>query len=282
MRRRQRSVWQKIGFQQGDNESPGFSRLETGVTNREREKKPIQARSQNSAVQNHRGNTAKTLQVLDSVQEAPGLKIIRTLARATSAHSLGGQDTKPWKDTSGPGCLSPALLMQLHGVLATRLCFCPRAGGSPGGPHASPGLLRCPQVSWDPSGAPGSGRGPAQREGRVLGSTLGSTPRQGGKQDRVGARGQPRSPAVQMKASADPTWSSGVTMVHGSGLSGGRGLASYPRAALPKGWLLLARPGCGTSLSAAGGLVVIEIPGAGDSVAHPHPSKTHSHREALQ
>ena len=40
-----------------------------------------------------------------------------------------------------------------------------------------------------------------------------------------------RSPEVQMKASADPTWSSGVTMVHGSGLSGGRGLASYPVSA---------------------------------------------------
>ena len=279
MRRRQRSVWQKIGFQQGDNESPGFSRLETGVTNREREKKPIQARSQNSAVQNHRGNTAKTLQVLDSVQEAPGLKIIRTLARATSAHSLGGQDTKPWKDTSGPGCLSPALLMQLHGVLATRLCFCP--GRGEGGalealmPHlASSDVPRSPGTPLVP---PGSGRACVRKHPGLY-----TCARQGGKQDRVGARGQPRSPAVQMKASADPTWSSGVTMVHGSGLSGGRGLASYPRAALPKGWLLLARPGCGTSLSAAGGLVVIEIPGAGDSVAHPHPSKTHSHREALQ
>lgn len=153
-------MWQKIGFQQGDNESPGFSRLETGVTNREREKKPIQARSQNSAVQNHRGNTAKTLQVLDSVQEAPGLKIIRTLARATSTHSLGGQDTKPWKDTSGPGCLSPALLMQLHGVLATRLCFCP--GRGEGGalealmPHlASSDVPRSPGTPLVPRGAEG-------------------------------------------------------------------------------------------------------------------------------
>lgn len=120
--------------------------------------------------------------------------------------------------------------MQLHGVLAIRLCFCP--GRGEGGalealmPHlASSDVPRSPGTPLVP---PGSGRACVRKHPGLY-----TCARQGGKQDRVGARGQPRSPAVQMKASADPTWSSGVTMVHGSGLSGGRGLASYPVSASP-------------------------------------------------
>lgn len=72
--RRQRSLWQKIGFQQGDNESQGSHcwRKELQIW---KGRKQIQLRSHNSAVQNHRGKRVKVLPILDFVKEAPGLKI---------------------------------------------------------------------------------------------------------------------------------------------------------------------------------------------------------------